>query len=51
MREAAKTASHRRATASSSGRSGKTVRAQGLVAAETMVQLVEKPAISSSAGT
>ena len=50
MREAAKIASHSRSTASVSGRSGNTVRAQAGVAQATMFQLMAKLVISSSEG-
>jgi hypothetical protein len=49
-RDAAKIASHSRAIEISSGSPGNTARAQAGVAADTMVQFVAKPAISSRAG-
>ena len=50
MREAAKIASHCLATASCSARSGNISAAQAGVAAATMLQLVAKLVICSSAG-
>ena len=50
MRDAAKIASHSRATAASSGTPGNTVRAQAGDAKLAMVQLMPNPVISSSAG-